>query len=389
MESAHVRRGSTMKLGRVEGDLVAEDHALLQPADGHVIVVTGRVTFEGSVEVDSSLECDYFESSGGIARVNGDLTTRADVEVDDALYTRGNLKAGRVDVGGKLYVGSSLLSEDVDVGGSLEVQGDLESDRVDVGGSVEVLGELKAKKLDVGGRVELGGGGRVEDADVGGTLASRKPLSFGRLDVGGTIELEGGEGDSVDVGGRLRSYKALVCKEVEVGGYVEVDGGLSGDKVQVGGKLEVTGDLRLTEGLQVGGFAEVRGEISAAKVTIGESLRADKCVVQGSADIGHRVETQKGLKADAITLGKAASVKGPLVGNRVDIGVASRVEDVWCSELTVDRASKVGRVWTDSANFASDCQAEGVTYTKGVEQDSRVRFSSPPQKVDRLPPNPI
>jgi cytoskeletal protein CcmA (bactofilin family) len=388
MEKVRLARRSTATLGRVDGDLEVEDHALLQASDRSGVVVVGKAIFEGSVEVDCSLECGSLESSSGIVRISGDLTAHGKIEADDAIYIRGNTTADKIEVGGKLSVGNSLVSNLVDVGGSLEVQGNLESASVDVGGSVDVQGELKVKQLDVGGKAEIGGG-RIEEADVGGTLVSRKPLGFGRLDVGGTIEIEGGEGDSIEVGGRLLSFKPLKCRQLKVGGTIEVDGGMSGTRVEVGGKLDVSGDLELTEDLEVGGMAVVGGTIIASRLVVGVSLRADKCIVNGSAEVGHRIETSKGMKAASLTLGSGGICRGPIVATKIDLGVAARVEDVYCSSLTADRASKLGKVWADEIHLDDDCFADSIAYTREMKEGARLRYNSPPQKVDSLPASPI
>ena len=105
MAEARIPKGSTVRLGRVEGDLRAENHALIQALDGSEVVVTGKARFEGNVEVDCNFECASLKSTDGLVRVSGGLLVHGDIDVEDALYTRGNLKAQQIDVGGRLSVG--------------------------------------------------------------------------------------------------------------------------------------------------------------------------------------------------------------------------------------------------------------------------------------------
>lgn len=389
MVEAEIPEGSAVKLGRVEGDLRARDHVLIQASSGSGVIVTGSAEFEGNIEVDCDLECSSLESTDGIVRVNGSLLVRGDIDVEDGLYTKGNLKAQQIDVGGRLSVGISLEAINADIGGSLEVQGNAEADTVDVGGSLVVLGESKLSDLDVGGRVELGGGEVTGTADVGGTLSSRKALKFGRIDAGGILDLTGGEGEAIEVGGRLRSKGDLRCQTVEVGGLVEIEGRLIGRRVEVGGRLAVTGDLDLSGRLEVGGIVEVGGALSAADMEVGGNLRATKALVSGGAEVGGRVETIQGLKANRVELGKGATSTGPIVGGTVHLERASRVQDVYCSELFAERGARLGRVYAESAHFEDDCVVESVVYTRELEDGDRVRHQTPPQRTASLPPFPL
>src|SRR5271157_2637775 len=140
MEGTRIREREEARLGRVDGDLRAEDHALIRAADGRSVSVSGRAEFEGSVEIDCDFNCGSMESRDGLVRVNGNLTVQEGVDVEEALYVRGTVRADGIDVGGKLSVGGSLEARKVDVGGSVEVQGDLTADSVDAGGSLDVSG---------------------------------------------------------------------------------------------------------------------------------------------------------------------------------------------------------------------------------------------------------
>ena len=389
MDERVIQEGETVKLGRVEGDIKAENHALIQASEGSLVFVTGTAFFEGSVEVDCDFECGTLQSRDGIVRVNGSLTVHEDIVVEEALYTRGNVKAKTVDVGGRLSVGMSLETQKVDVGGSLEVQGNVVAESVDVGGSFEALGELKLKDLDVGGSVEVVGGEVTGTIDVGGHFTSQKELRFDRLEVGGSLELGGGKGKKIEVGAKLQSKGDLDCEEMEVGGLAVVEGNLSGRMAEIGGKIRVSGDLALTARLEVGGLAEIGGILSGTDVEIGGILRAAKGLLSGTVEIGGRVETAQGLKANVIEIGRGASCVGNLVGGVVLIGKRAQVQDVYCSRLEVEGGSKLGKVYAESADIGDACVVGGLVYTKEFREGERVIHLSPPQKSGSLPPFPL
>lgn len=389
MEERVIRERETVRLGRVDGDVRARNHAVIQASEGSSVFVAGTAFFEGSVELDCDFECGSLQSRDGLVRVNGSLTVHEEIDVEEALYARGSVKAKRVDVGGRLSVGMSLETQRAEVGGSLEVQGSVAAESVDVGGSFEALGELRLKDLDVGGSVEIGGGEVTGTIDVGGKFTSRKELRFDRLETGGSVELSGGKGKKIEVGAKLQSYGDLDCEEMEVGGLAVVEGSLSGRTAEIGGKIRVSGDLALTSRLEVGGLAEIGGVLSGTDVEVGGILRAAKGLLSGSVEIGGRVETSQGLKANGIEIGKGASCIGNLVGGVVHIGKRAQVQDVYCSRLKVEGGSKLGKVYAESVDIGDTCVVGGLVYTRELREGERVIHLSPPQKSESLPPFPL
>jgi predicted acyltransferase (DUF342 family) len=389
MGETTIPEGTTVSLGVVEGDISAGDHTLIRASEGSLVLVKGRAFFEGGVEVDCDFECDSLESTDGIVRVNGNLTVHEDIDVEEALYTRGNVKARKVEVGGRLSVGMSLETQTADIGGSLEVQGKVTAGLVDVGGSCEVLGDVNLADLDVGGSVEVGGGEVTGKIEVGGRFAAGKELKFDRIESGGTIELCGGTGKTIEVGGRLQSKGDLSCEEIEVGGVASIEGNLSGRKAEFGGRIEVSGDLALTGRLEVGGVAEIGGTLTGADVEVGGSLRALKGVLSGRVEIGGRVETIHGLKADRIEIARDASCVGILVGSTVHLEKRAQVQDVYCSQLTVEGGSRLGKVYTETADIGDVCVIGELVYTKELREGNRVIYLKPPKKSEGLPPFPL
>ncbi len=389
MEGMRIREGETASLGRVDGDLEAGDHVLIRSAEGRRVIVGGRASFDGSVELDCDFECQSLRSRDGMVRVSGELLVHGDIDVEEALYTRGSVRAERIDVGGKLVAGASLESKSVDVGGSLEVQGDITADTVDAGGTFEVRGEMRVRDLDVGGRVELSGGEVSGDIDVGGRLVARKALKFNKIETGGTVELAGGEGKEIEVGGRLLSRGDLRCEKVEVGGLVEVEGNLSVADADVGGRIGVSGELKMERRLEVGGVADIGGLLSGMDVEVGGSLRALKGLLSGSARIGGRVETAQGLKAERIELSRATRAVGTLVGGDLFLGKGAQVQDVYCDRLVSEGWSRMGKVFVRDAELGDNTVVERLVYTGELREGRRVVHQNPPQKVESLPPFPL
>ena len=386
---ATVPERSTAELDVVEGNLRAGDHSFIRASQGSGVHIKGRAVFEGSVEVDCDFECESLDSRDGIIRVNGNLTVQDDIDVEEALYTRGNVKANNVDVGGRLSVGISLETRCADVGGSLEVQSSVEADSIDVGGSFQVLGGVKLKDLDVGGSADVGGGEVTGRIEAGGRFISRKEMKFDRIESGGTVELSGGAGRIIDVGGRLQSHGDLKCEEIEVGGLLSVEGSLTGRQADVGGMMSVSGDLGMTARLEIGGVAEIGGNLSGADVEVGGRLRASRGVLSGTAEIGGRVETKQGFKATKIEIGKGGSCAGDLVGGTIYLGRRAQVQDVYCAQLVVEGGSRLRRVYAESVDIGDDCVVGELVYTKELKEGGRVVHLKPPQKSESLPPFPL
>ena len=211
MTDLNVPRASTVKVGRVDGNLRLGDGARVQPEASAPIEVSGEVWCEGDARFEGALRCARFQARDGRVEVLGDMTCKSEVEVKrgdlqitgvleagsvevDARLTVGkSAKADRFEVGGTLEIGESITARKVDVGGSFRVKGTANVEDTDVGGRIEVEGQVKISRLDAGGSAQVGGGD-VDKVDVGGSFSSTGPLKFSTIDVGGTVSLEkGGE----------------------------------------------------------------------------------------------------------------------------------------------------------------------------------------------------
>ena len=91
MDERVIHERETVKLGKVEGDIRVGSHAFIQASEGSLVFVTGRALFEGDAEVDCDFECGSLESRDGLVRINGSLTAHEDMDVDEALYAKGDV----------------------------------------------------------------------------------------------------------------------------------------------------------------------------------------------------------------------------------------------------------------------------------------------------------
>src|ERR1035438_9540726 len=209
MTGRTVKRGETVMLGAVDGDLQVGRKATIKSEAGGKVVVSGDVIFDGGATVDCSLECGSVEvkaapHTGGTIKVNGDLTARKGVDVADSLEGSGTACAEGFDVGGHMGAGS-VLSKRVRVGGPFRVKGALESDSVDVAGHLSALGKVKVVVLHVGGHAEVGGGTISGSIQVRGHIEVRSRLEYGELQTYGHVSLAGGsKGERLSVLGRVK-----------------------------------------------------------------------------------------------------------------------------------------------------------------------------------------
>ena len=415
MTDVHVVRGRTAKLERVEGDLRVGSNAKITAENGKAVVVTGGAYFEGGAEIGCNFECDSLKVERGKLAVAGDLTVRGNADVAHTLDVDGEIRAKSIDIGGKVSSKSIFCEGSINVGGFMHVVGDLEAGPVGVGGKVDVSGGVKIADLDVGGKAEVGGGSISGRVRVGGFFASRGPLEFGEVMVYGKCTLPAGcAGRKISTFGKLSVAGALSCREIEVGGVTEIRGDCSADNVSVNGKLSVSGSMSVSGVLELRGSAEVKGEVSGADLRVGGRFRAKKAVLSDKADIAGELETEKGMKAKLVTVGSGSRCKGPVVGERIQVGTSSftlanwggtwagqsiairaigrmtSVEDLYAKEVVLGKNSRCGRVFAEKVEVAEGCAAEQVVYTTELRGPvRRAFFARPAEKMATLPTFPL
>ena len=147
MSDYHVPRGSTAKLDRIVGELKVGSRAKIEAVSGNLVQVTGGAYFDGAAEVNCDFECDSLRvGSGGILRINGNLTVHKLLDVNHSIEVSGAIKAGQIDVGGKIRA-KTLSCTRMRVGGQVEALELLEVESINVGGKIEAPGTVADWRL--------------------------------------------------------------------------------------------------------------------------------------------------------------------------------------------------------------------------------------------------
>jgi len=415
MSDVRVERGRTARLERVDGELWVGSNAKITAANGKAVTVSGGAHFEGSAEIACDFECESLKVDRGKLEVAGDLTVRGNADVAHTVEVEGEIRAKSIDVGGKVSSKSIFCEGSINVGGLMHVVGDLEAGPVGVGGKVDVSGGVMITDLDVGGKAEVGGGSISGRVRVGGLFASKGPLEFGEMMVYGRCALPAGcAGRKISTFGKLSVAGALSCHQIDVEGVTEVKGDCSAANVLVNGKLSVSGSMSVSGALESRGSAEVKGEVKGADLKVGGRFRAERAVLSSEADIVGELETERGMKAKLVTVGIGSRCKGPLVGERIQLGASSMtlanwggtwagqsiairaigrmtsVEDLYAKEVVLGKNSRCGRVFAEKVEVAEGCTVEQVVYTTELRGPiRRAFFSRPPEKAASLPSFPL
>jgi cytoskeletal protein CcmA (bactofilin family) len=415
LPGVRVDRGSTAKLDGVEGELKVASNARIAAARGRLVKVTGGAHFEGNGAIDCDFECDSLRVDRGKLVVSGDLTVHKGLDVAHTVEASGTISAQDIDVGGKMSAKSISCGGSVRVGGILEVKETLEAASVEVGGKVAVSGEVKLTDFGVGGKADVGGGSIKGHARVGGVFASAAPLRFGELQVYGRCTLPPGcEGKKLSTFGKLSVEGNLACEQVDVGGVTAVRGDLGASEVLVNGELRVSGSLSVRGMLEVNGSCEVGGELKGTDLRVGGRLTARKALLSNQADLAGEVETREGLRGKSVVIRSGTRCKGPLVGERVELGKSAfavanwsthwmgrsltmrgigkmtNAEDLYGAEVVLGSNARCRRIFAEKVEVGDGCVVDQATYTKELRRGSgRAFFTHPAVKLASLPEFPL
>ncbi|HUJ77444.1 MAG TPA: hypothetical protein VLX64_00405, partial [Thermoplasmata archaeon] len=105
--------------------------------------------------------------------------------------------------------------------------------------------------------------------------------------------------------------------------------------------------------------------------------------------VGGAIQTQEGVKAARLRIGRKARVSGPLVGGRVEIDSRARVEDVFGDSIDLGDRAEARRICAANVRLRDDSEVDEVLYTQSIEMGAHVRCRSPPRKVETLPAFPL
>ena len=395
-----VSRGNSRVLNRVEGDLRVEDATLSSDSSDNTIYVTGSTFCSGDCTFNCNLKTESLEGQDGDIIVEGNLEVGHLIRIRDGKLRCGtNLSAERVDVDKRVDVSGNVNLKSMDVDGSVNIEGDIQSTSINVGGGFKAKGKVNSEKLDVGGSAEIGSEADIGDVDVGGRLnlaggvvhtckvggkvESSRILRFERLKVGGKVRIAGGEGGDIHVGGSLTSDGDLTFGELDVGGKVEIKGDATGRSIEVGGKVNVSNNLVLSDELDVGGVAETGGNIKSKKIKVGGEVKA--MMIEASDEIeSHTIISTKGVKAQRIRV-KGGEVQGTIMADDVVIEEDSRVEDIIADRVELQRDSRAKNIYAADISIESGCSVSGeIQYTSSLKRERNVDLATEPKKVQKL-----
>ena len=416
MADCVVHRGTTARLGRIEGKLRVGNRARIEASQANLVSVTGEASFEGSAEIHCDFECASLKvERGGVLKVFGDLTVHKLLDVVHSIEAKGGIRAGEIDVGGRVRAKSIVSSDRIRVGGILEVSDLLEARSVEVAGKVLVPGSVKLVDLGVGGVAEIGGGTISGNIRIGGKFEVRSPLEFGALQVFGHTSLPSkSHGVKISTFGRLSGEGDLDCDEIDVQGVSQIRGNCKSKKIHVKGKLEIGKNLEAEEVHVDYGTAEIQGDVRGTSLKIAGKFRARSAIASGEFDIVGFAETLAGIKGAHVTVESGSRCAGPLVGERVYIGKSSkvlfnvekkwagqvaalrlvgkmtRVEDIYAKYVHLGRVSTSRKVFAEVVEIEDGTIADEIQYSVELKGDlQRTHIEKGPEKVERLPPPPL
>lgn len=414
MAESEVSAGATAKLGRVEGELRAGRGATIKAESGGKVVVTGGATFDGAVTIDCDFECQTMRvegrgyGPGGNVTIRGKLTVHGRADINATARVDGEVESEDLDVSGH-FQSRSLTSKRVRVGGHMTVEGALKAESADVGGHMRVRGGVDLVNLRVGGHAEIEGGTISGEVKVRGHLRTSKRLTFGEVEVFGSLTLPAGSGGQrLSALGTVEFKGDASCKELDVSGTARIRGDCTADNIEVKGKLDVSGSLKVSKRLRVYGTMDSRGPVECETLGVLGKLVAERVSAGGHADIAGEVNTQAGLKAQSVLIGRGSKVTGPLVGGEIEVGRETdfgsmwglpwwrsavgrmtTVEDVHGGTVRIGQNSSARRVFGEVVELKEGSTVYQVTYTKVLNMASKQYLHDPPVKADRLPEPPL
>jgi cytoskeletal protein CcmA (bactofilin family) len=409
-----VKAGASTRLARVDGDLKVGRNARISAQSGGKVVVTGAAHFVGPVLIECDIECGSLEVEGrgygpsGDVTIRGSLTVHGRADIDATAKVEGAISTEDLDVAGHLESGP-IVSKKIRVGGHLTTKGDVKTGTLDVGGHMRVHGRVDVTDLRVGGHAEFEGGAISGEIKVRGHFKPSSRLDFGEIQVFGTLTLPAGStGQKLFALGKVEFEGDADCRLLEISGSARVCGDCASENVEVKGKLDVGGSLRVAERLRIYGNTKAGGEVACGELGVLGKAEARSVTVVGKADIAGEVETRAGLKARSVFVGRGSKVVGPLVGDEIEVGKdadfgsvwglpwwrsmvgqTTTVEDLHGGIVRLGQRSSAKRIFGKVVELKQGSMAHEVVYTEELRLPSDYFLREPPTKVEKLPDPPL
>lgn len=330
MSNISVKRGSTVRLGRVEGELKVGDNAKIETSSSieeKLVVVSQAAYFEGSAEVNCSFECETLKvgyRGRQPLRIGGNLIVHKRLEIGESIEVLGTIEAEEIDVMGKIRA-RSIRCDRFNALGNASVMGNLDCDVMEIGKVTKIQSNCIAKTVGVNGQLHLQG-----------TLESESVVIYGSADVSQVIKSR-----SLKIGGKFRALRAEIDGEIDLTGEAETKQGLLGNTVII-----ATGS---------------------------------KC---GGPIVGDRVEVGK---SGAVLADQRSSWAGQSLKIRI-IGKETCVENVYGKLVRLGASSRSSNVYSEIVEFEQGAVANQVQYTGEIRGPIQTgHFQRTPRKVTKLP----
>jgi cytoskeletal protein CcmA (bactofilin family) len=328
MSNTSVKRGSTVSLGRVEGELKVGNNAKIETSDGKLVVVSQGAYFEGSAEVNCSLECETLKvgyRGWQPLRIDGNLTVHKKLEIGKSIEVSGTIQAEEIDVVGNIHA-QSIKCDRFNALGNASVTGNLDCDDLEISKVTKVQGNCIAKTVGVNGQLRLQG-----------TLDSvESVVIYGLAYVSQVVK-----STSLKIGGKFQALRAEIGGEIDLAGEAETTQGLLGNTVIITTGSKCTGPI-----------------------------------------VGDRVEVGK---SGAVLADWRKSWAGQSLKLRV-IGKGTRVEDIYGKLVRLGASSQSNKVYSEIVEFEQGAIANQVQYTGEIRGPIQTgHFQHTPRKVTKLP----
>src|SRR5919198_6450603 len=198
MSNINVKRGSTVRLGRIEGELKVGNNARIETTiDGGLVVVSKGAYFEGSAEINCSFECETLKvgyKGWGPLRLAGNITVHKKLEIGGSIEVSGTVQAEEIDLVGKICA-ESIKCARFNALGNASVMGNLNCDDMEISKVTRVQGNCVAKTVGVNGQLRLQG-----------TLQSvESVVIYGSADISQVVK-----SPSLKIGGKFRALRAEI-----------------------------------------------------------------------------------------------------------------------------------------------------------------------------------
>ena len=328
MSNTSVKRGSTVSLRRVEGDLKVGNNAKIENSDGKLVVVSQGAYFEGSADVNCSFECETLKvgyRGRQPLRIAGNLTVHKKFEIGGSLEVSGAIQAEKIDVMGKIRA-QSIKCDRFITHANASITGNLKCDDMEIDKVTKVQGSCVAKTVVVIGQLHLQG-----------TLESTESVViYGSADCSQVVK-----SPSLKIGGKFRALSAQISGEIDLAGEAETTQGLFGNTVIIATGSKCAGPI-----------------------------------------VGDRVEVGK---SGVVLADWRKSWAGQSLKFRV-IAKGTHVEDVYGKLVHLGASSQSNKVYSEIVEFEQGAVANQVQYTGEIRGPIQTgHFQHTPRKVTKLP----